>query len=300
MNTDNLLNVFVFFLAVGLWPGAAAAASIDLAGTEWRLIELDGEAVPVLPGDNQPSIRFDADGEKVSGYSGCNRFFATLRIEGDALHWGPVGATRRACQGAGGELEAVFLRALGRAGRWRIVDGQLAFLDAGQVLARFAAEQAEQTRADVSRLLVHSSVYPEGPIQLRDGAYSAPAAPGSAAMVSVRLTDQRVFWSLNDVTFGALVAVSDTGGSGTISELLLLVQGRDGWKHADSVLLGDRVKVQTIAAHGTTVELGLLTHAADDPLCCPTKQRIQRFEVVGEKFVSDPRIEPGPAAGADQ
>ncbi len=139
----SLIVVFLTgFLTVG------NSMSVDLYHTEWRLVELNGEKVSPLPGDRQPSLRIDPESGKVGGFSGCNRFFSTLKIEGDSLNWSPVGATRMACPGERDEVEARFLDMLGKASNWALVEGDLVFLNQGRPVARFAADRADPNHPD--------------------------------------------------------------------------------------------------------------------------------------------------------
>ncbi len=113
---------------------AAAPASASLAGREWALESLAGEAIPAATGGRPITITF-ADG-RVSGSGGCNRFSGTYTLTGDALQFGPLAATKMACPAM--ELEGRVFAALQAVRRWKVVAGSLELLDAsGKVLARF-------------------------------------------------------------------------------------------------------------------------------------------------------------------
>ncbi len=73
-------------------PPAAEAPAIHLAGTEWRRVD-DENANP-----HGATMSFNA--QRASGDTGCNRWFATVTQDGEALRFGDVGMTRMAC-GAG-------------------------------------------------------------------------------------------------------------------------------------------------------------------------------------------------------
>jgi uncharacterized membrane protein len=74
--------------------GGAALAPATLAGTNWRIVRIDGDAVS---GDAYV-LRFE--GERLNGRAGCNSFGGPYRIEGDTLTAGPLMATMMACPGA--------------------------------------------------------------------------------------------------------------------------------------------------------------------------------------------------------
>jgi heat shock protein HslJ len=106
----------------------------------WLLLELKGAIVQLPAGERQPFITFQRREKKVAGYSGCNEYFGSYELIGDALTIGPLGMTRRFCAGTAGEVELAFLEVLAKVRAWRSEDGVLLFLDGDLVLARFRQE----------------------------------------------------------------------------------------------------------------------------------------------------------------
>ncbi|APV50334.1 hypothetical protein BWI17_11910 [Betaproteobacteria bacterium GR16-43] len=70
-------------------------------------------------GDQAPRLVFSTLG-KVTGFTGCNQLTGTYRLEGDRLEVAAA-TTKRACVGAGGEVEARLLAIL--ADRPRVLIG---------------------------------------------------------------------------------------------------------------------------------------------------------------------------------
>lgn len=68
------------------------ATSDALAGTEWRIVAVDGQAV--LPGDPL-LVAFGHDG-RVTGSTGVNSFTASYTLTAEYLSFGPMATTRRA------------------------------------------------------------------------------------------------------------------------------------------------------------------------------------------------------------
>ena len=134
-------------LIVGLVvsPGAIAASSAAaaLAGTSWRLVELDGTVLS----DEQRAAnatltlnRADDGGGRVVGNTGCNRFFGRYGVHGDRLLFSGVGATKMACEDVRMRLEQRFLDVLARSARQQLRGDRLILLDSrGEVLAAFEA-----------------------------------------------------------------------------------------------------------------------------------------------------------------
>jgi heat shock protein HslJ len=106
-----------------------------LEGRAWTLVELRGEGITPLADLPLPSLRF-ADGQ-MTGFTGCNEMFGAYDSEGSGLHFGPIGATRRACPDET-ELELRFLQALESTTGYAITPGGLELGDGADVIARLA------------------------------------------------------------------------------------------------------------------------------------------------------------------
>ena len=127
------------FVLVFAWEGVGRGeplSSNNLTGVEWRVRELAGHAVAPSVDPQQPFIIFDEAKKQASGYAGCNRFFGGYQLNGEALKFGPIGATKRACPDLEEAVETEFFKVLDATRRWRIVDGTLELLNNDQVLAR--------------------------------------------------------------------------------------------------------------------------------------------------------------------
>lgn len=115
---------------------AQAQAPSPLAGTSWRLGELNGERV--IPGGEHLTLQFAADGASVSGYGGCNQFSGPYTQNGASLQIGPLASTRRAClEPALNTQETAYFQALDSTTRYSIERGHLLLYSGDQVVARF-------------------------------------------------------------------------------------------------------------------------------------------------------------------
>src|SRR5262245_45851888 len=122
------MNHLRALLALIVAAGCAAPPPLSMArpsGT-WVLERLEGAPDGTL---QRPTITFD--GEHISGFAGCNRFFGQRATDPDATtYFSGVGVTRMACAGPPMELEQVFLAGLDRTRDARVVDGRLVLFDA--------------------------------------------------------------------------------------------------------------------------------------------------------------------------
>jgi heat shock protein HslJ len=100
----------------------------------WEVAQLTG--VSALPAGERPSLQF-LDGNRVAGSTGCNRLNGPFELAGGGLTFGALATTRRACVGAGMEVESTFLRALQSTRSHSLEAGTLSLLGAnGEMLAR--------------------------------------------------------------------------------------------------------------------------------------------------------------------
>ena len=122
----------------------ASAATVPLTETTWRLTQLGDQLVDNPPGDGAVSIQLQAENSRVTGFAGCNRMFGDYSLNGEALKFGQVGATKMACLEEGRmQLEGRFFETLSQVAGWKITDSTLELLDGGgRTLATFAAMPA--------------------------------------------------------------------------------------------------------------------------------------------------------------
>ena len=107
--------------AEGAAAANAASSADSLAQTSWELVrwtQSDGAPREIPHGDNGEPIRltFLAQGKqyRVEGFSGCNRYMGSYKLQSGKLAIDAPAATRMACvPAARAALENDYLRALG-------------------------------------------------------------------------------------------------------------------------------------------------------------------------------------------
>ena len=113
-------------------------ASFGLFEQTWRLVEVIGATQPLLAmADTAPNFTLSAQTLAVSGFAGCNRFFAqaTLATK-NGLQFHHIGSTKMACLHQ--TVEPSFLEALQHTRSWHIQDDGLVFKGADDApLLRF-------------------------------------------------------------------------------------------------------------------------------------------------------------------
>lgn len=118
-------------------PNAATRSDEAALAGDWRIVAIDGAAVPAELIDKleQPLLlSFDVAEGRVSGYSGCNRFFGGYRSAENPFSMDRLASSKMYCE-ATAELESRILQALGKVSQYRVEAAQLRLLDAsGAVL----------------------------------------------------------------------------------------------------------------------------------------------------------------------
>jgi heat shock protein HslJ len=125
-------------------PAPQAAGRAELLETYWRPVEIDGKPVRLQPGTREPQLVLQKEAGRMRGYAGCNSMSGGYVLQGEALRFGPMAMTRRACLGDGGnELESAFVAALGATASYRIIAESLELRDAaGKLRIRLEARTA--------------------------------------------------------------------------------------------------------------------------------------------------------------
>jgi len=127
-----------------LWPRETCAeespGAAQLLNTLWRAVEIDGQAVSVLPVGRELTLQLSTEGNRVRGNSGCNTLAGRFEQGSDGFLFKGLSLTRKACPGDAGEQEARFIAALRDTAQRRIVGEALHLRDAtGTVRLRFEA-----------------------------------------------------------------------------------------------------------------------------------------------------------------
>lgn len=120
--------------AAGQLSGCGGDPAALLRGTEWRVAEVEGEALGPEAG---ATIGFR--GARVSGSGGCNRYAGGFSLTGQGLGFGAMAVTRMACPSERMASEQRFLAALQEVDRFDLSpDGALVLIgeDRVRIVAR--------------------------------------------------------------------------------------------------------------------------------------------------------------------
>jgi len=137
-----------FFLLLGAMAALLLLARIPvtagpdaaLLGTYWRAVAIDGNPVAPQPKPREAHLVFAAEGNRVSGSTGCNRVVGTFQQTAEALRFSKMASTKMACPPALDAQERAFLEALNATAAAQISGKTLELKDAsGKVRLRLEA-----------------------------------------------------------------------------------------------------------------------------------------------------------------
>ena len=115
-----------------------ADGQVQLAYTEWTLVELGGAPVEVRPDEHPPHVVLDLEEAHVSGSGGVNRFTGTFALSENELRFGPLATTMMAGREPAMLLERAFLDMLGVVTSYSLDGPTLTLLAGDRAVARLS------------------------------------------------------------------------------------------------------------------------------------------------------------------
>ncbi len=264
-----------------------------LENTPWLLTSYNNgkEAmVSVIIGTEITAV-FGEDGT-LSGSAGCNEYNASYTATDETISIGLPATTLMFCGEPEGVMdqEAQYLAALENAAVFTIRDDRLEIRDEnGSGVAYYTvdirAELDDEARAEIAMAILANMEYPSeftasGTAPLLDGEYREKVSEDSATETVVKLTDRITIGILPDGSSAAVVVLAtDTGGSGTFYDMMLVADQGAGVQVLGSAPLGDRVRVTTLELENDVISVELITQGPEDPMCCPMQWERRTYEI---------------------
>lgn len=128
----------LLLLLVGFFSCATANKAHQALGGNWQLTHFPagGKQFAETAAERQPEISFNMAEKRVSGSTGCNRFFGPYSLTKNRLSVGSnLGLTKMGCPEYD---EQVFLNALHRVNNFTVNGNQLQLLQDKEVLMTFS------------------------------------------------------------------------------------------------------------------------------------------------------------------
>jgi len=148
-------------------------------------------------------------------------------------------------------------------------------------------------RAALYNATYSSELVPEGKVTVKDGKFSAPAAPNTPLMTTLDLTGQIAYGDLNGTPSAAVVTGSSGGGSGFFY-IISLMQVQDGKPvEVATTSSGDRSPVLAIVIADNQLKLDYITQGPDQPMCCGNLRVVDTYSYADGKLTQTSHTELG-------
>ena len=264
-----------------------------LTGTTWQMMsDNNGREAVVSPlRGTEITALFGEDGN-LSGSAGCNQYTASYQVDDDQITIGPSAVTRMMCAEPEGimEQESAYLAALGSAATYKIEGDQLELMGAeGKRAVSYVAapQQGPGLTEDTLKNAEYSGIYEET-VQLTDGRYEGePFVEGGASRPTVTFIEPHAFGHLDGdgVEDAVALLAENSGGSGTFVYLAAVLNRNGNPENVATQLLGDRVQINSLSIEDGEIVVDMITHGPDDPMCCPTQQGVQTYELRDDELI---------------
>ena len=125
-----------------------------------------------------------------------------------------------------------------------------------------------------------------GTATLEDGEFRAPVAPDSASELEIRLSQSAVGdLDGNGIPDAAAITIENPGGSGNFRYLHALLKEEGELHDADTVFLGDRIRVAGLSIHEGVITVATVDRPPDAPFSeSPSILALRQFRLAGETF----------------
>ena len=152
------------------------------------------------------------------------------------------------------------------------------------------ASDATAVPAEITTALQNAS-FPlnytgSGTIQLTDGEYRQPAAEDSASEIITQLTDHVATGEMSSgEQMVAIILTSQTGGTGTFYDLIVMNEQSGLLTNPISTYLGDRIVINNLTIENDQIIVDMVVQGPEDPFCCPTQQVVHIYEFQGGELL---------------
>ena len=133
----------------------------------------------------------------------------------------------------------------------------------------------------------YQGIYQEA-VQLSDGTYIGPASDaGTASKPTINFIGPYAFGDLNSdgVEDAAVILAESSGGSGSFVYLAVVLNQQGKPSNVATLLLGDRVQIQSLKVAEGQIILMLIQQGPNDPMCCPTQAVENVYTLEGNKLI---------------
>ena len=127
----------------------------------------------------------------------------------------------------------------------------------------------------------------DGNAELTDGVYREKYMEGAASEIVVAMHPMFALGDLDGdgAEDAVVILVASGGGSGSFYSLEAVLNQAGNPHHVASAALGDRAQLESLSVASGRITVEMVTHGPNDPMCCPTLEVTQEYELQGGALV---------------
>jgi len=111
-------------------------STANLKNTYWKLLEIDGKKIKIPSNVRELHFVLRNDGKTVKGFSGCNNFMGSYKVNGNNIEFGPMAGTRKFCKETM-DIEKAFLQVFDKTNNYKIFGEHLELYHNNKLIAKF-------------------------------------------------------------------------------------------------------------------------------------------------------------------
>ncbi len=126
-----------------------------------------------------------------------------------------------------------------------------------------------------------------GKVKLTNGISTESFIPSSSTQITTRMGEPIAIGDLNGdrLDDAAVILISNPGTTGTYYDLAAVVNVEGMPNNIDTASLGESIQVKSLSIKNGVINVDMLVHAPQDPLCCPTVSVNQSYRLQGNQLV---------------
>jgi hypothetical protein len=134
------------------------------------------------------------------------------------------------------------------------------------------------------------SITLEKKVKLKNGRYFRRYSGMVSGELLEIYKDRAAYGDLNndEKVDTAVIIASTTGGTGYWLEIAVMINKKGLLSYLTGIVLGDRVRVNSITIQSGEIILDMLVHGPNDGLCCPSIKKISKYQLSHSHLIEIP------------
>jgi hypothetical protein len=148
-----------------------------------------------------------------------------------------------------------------------------------------AANFSALSENDLENAEYHSLSAQKSAVKLHRGVFRKNNPGRSKSETITALSHYIAYGKLPDQRdSAAAVLITMTGGTGVFHDLAVVAKRGGRPKNIATIYLGDRIQIKSLSIKDGYILVDMIKHKKKDPMCCPSQEVMQKYELQGNKL----------------